>query len=828
MFSCQRYYKQHRSIDQKHLQSSHSYFLDPFTCEARATFYDEALSNLPICVVESLPCELKCIIRPEQYHQFSYLRNSIEIQQRFDTLLHKRPTQRPSRNNRRATRDWWKFLISCVMTRPRSRPWRDVVRIVECRETYIELVLKRLENQLNTSGYYRGLSRAEAEKLSEITEFLPLEVLLSFHLVALRKSVAKKQGGINENNRLQPISRFKALFSSRNKDNDKERHELLSLKRNELKSRNMMNINLNRASSTKPQLNLSSLTEGFRFIMHNFRASIGLCMNERNSPFIKFELESRGLMRSFDSGLSTGLFDLLRLNIYDVIDNRQSQNPILTVDQSELSHDNSFSLDLSQYFSQMSISIPAYIESQKGDFFNINQLFKTKVASRIMVMSDERLVTSDIISFPANIIWNQDCMDSIANFLASPINEIEAKLKSRLAKSATPLAKKAFAASISPKSLDIHLNIEAPKIWIPISPGKGEDGALYCDAGHLIMKMQKHRQETISKWNIDINDIHLKFLSKFDSVFDEKYGTPIIMPFQVKVNAEIAAESITHETNAGVIGAGSHANIVVGTILLNLADVDIVAKAIGRLYASIIEKESYTNSSSRKSKEFQMKKMSSDEKVISKVKVHASISKIEMTMVGHSLVPNEGTKGRRRYLVTLLGINIMLVQNVKKQATLSLKDLSIVQNKSSSNLKVTDSVTEPWRFVLSKRQREAQSFHLLDEDISHSFNSSENNSFVNTFDDQGLVLDGSFFDNESGRREQKGHIVKLSYVHDGYIDEVEIDFEPIVIRVTPTSLRDSIQGLRRVIEVSRIIGKEMERKVHAESRLAREKYGMNI
>ena len=199
------------------MKASHSYCFDSFNCEARATFYDESLSNLPMCVVELLPCELKCGIRPEQYHQFSYLRNSLSLQQRFDTLLHRRPPQRPSRSNNQATRDWWKYIISCVMTRPRSRPWHDIVRIVECRKSYIHLVVKKLENRANGSGFHRGLSHNETVRLSDIEAFLPIEVLLSFHLIALRQLVTKKEVDKSENNEIKrrqySLSRFRALFS---------------------------------------------------------------------------------------------------------------------------------------------------------------------------------------------------------------------------------------------------------------------------------------------------------------------------------------------------------------------------------------------------------------------------------------------------------------------------------------------------------------------------------------------------------------------------------------------------------------------------------------
>ena len=160
-----------------------------------------------------------------------------------------------------------------------------------------------------------------------------------------------------------------------------------------------------------------------------------------------------------------------------------------------------------------------------------------------------------------------------------------------------------------------------------------------------------------------------------------------------------------------------------------------------------------------------------------------------------------------------------LLKNITNQATLTLSDLSIIQSKHVSGANLTDSTLEPWRFVLSKQVPYSD---VSKEDVSFSFTSSENNVFAHPL---GLSSENSCLMYEPSVKYQRNYIVKLNYVHDGYIDEVEMDFEPLVVRITPTSLQDSIQGLRRVIEVTQIMGKEMERKVHAESRLAREKYG---
>jgi hypothetical protein len=66
-------------------------------------------------------------------------------------------------------------------------------------------------------------------------------------------------------------------------------------------------------------------------------------------------------------------------------------------------------------------------------------------------------------------------------------------------------------------------------------------------------------------------------------------------------------------------------------------------------------------------------------------------------------------------------------------------------------------------------------------------------------------------------------ILSVSLMHDGreHLDEVEIDVESIILRVTPTTLKDCAKAFRRVAEFAQLVTREMERKVHEEGRKAR-------
>jgi hypothetical protein len=68
-------------------------------------------------------------------------------------------------------------------------------------------------------------------------------------------------------------------------------------------------------------------------------------------------------------------------------------------------------------------------------------------------------------------------------------------------------------------------------------------------------------------------------------------------------------------------------------------------------------------------------------------------------------------------------------------------------------------------------------------------------------------------------------IVRASLLHDGLanLDEVEIDIDSVVLRVTPTTLKDCAKAFRWIAELAQLMTKEMERKTHEQGRKARQR-----
>jgi len=167
----------------------HDYCLSPSSLELRITLSNIDQSGPTQCFAELLPCHFDLQLRPHQVQQYKTLRNMTIAQQRLDTMLHQRPHSTPSED----PRAWWRYIISCVVTRPNVRPWRDVLQITSRRSRYIELVMKKILSAQKGGGFHGGLAEEESLELIRLEDLLPIEALLSFHLVALRNMVDLKK-----------------------------------------------------------------------------------------------------------------------------------------------------------------------------------------------------------------------------------------------------------------------------------------------------------------------------------------------------------------------------------------------------------------------------------------------------------------------------------------------------------------------------------------------------------------------------------------------------------------------------------------------------------
>ena len=171
----------------------HFYVCEDLDAEVRVRTSDRVMPGPISCSADVLPFHFAFNIRPSQYLQYQKLKAAVKSQQRFDTMPRQRPFERPLDN----PRAWWRYAILCVTSRPNARPWQDIKRIVSCRSRYIELVVKKNTDRGNGVGFHAGLSPKQSDELLLMEDFLPIEALLAFHLVALRRVYTVQMRHIN-------------------------------------------------------------------------------------------------------------------------------------------------------------------------------------------------------------------------------------------------------------------------------------------------------------------------------------------------------------------------------------------------------------------------------------------------------------------------------------------------------------------------------------------------------------------------------------------------------------------------------------------------------
>ena len=813
--------------DKRSRRWKHDICCKPFTCEGRATFSSNKTLDLPSCFLEILPCALDCRINSAQYHQLASLRSILTLRQRFNNLLQTRPQSRPSRSNRKATREWWRYVIGCVVTRPRSRPWRDVVRITRVRPRYISLVLKKMLNKSEGSGFHRGLSREESKELTVIERFLPLEVLRAFHLLALRRAFDEEIAESNNERKRHSYSvkRIKKLIRGKS---ELVHRKLLSdpssiTQIDVVDSENDNQEEVFNATYFKPKLDIDTNSEGIRIKIDSFRISAGLLRHQHIDPFTLITAEFRGIMRSFESGLVNGTLDILKFDITDEMKSggNGSNLKLLTVanDQTQITNmKNSNDInEISGPNDQNNLSAPNRATGTLPPF----------VACRISFLSDQKCASCHVASLPATFIWGKQCIGVFAEtFLNSPATNLEDKFKLQLAKSATPLARKAFHAFLSPKALDVNLDIEAPKLLVPVSD-RPEDGALYFDAGHLRIIMNKAERQINPKWTAEAMSSQIKFLSLFNPFENLQVASiPILLPFRVKMSADVSAEVGSHsvpEREIENLTTSTRIDIVIGEMSINLVDVDEVAKAIGRIYASFVKNrlKKDNKNCTNKSREGKQLSLLFEEKFESKLFVRINIPAIEMSVNGVNTSLSNFYQ-RKTYCVVFTGINFDMEKDNQTKAEIILKDLSIVQGKVSEK-EMSNLPMERWRIVVSSCMEIPMNSSDIDQ--QNSINVSNVDLFLSPDRKHGISLDSSFisYTHDETEGQFSKNVAEIKYLHDGYVDEIEVDIKQLVVRATPTSLSDCFHGIRRIGEVIRIMGKEMERKVHEGRRRARSK-----
>jgi hypothetical protein len=844
---------------------------------------DRSLPGPISCSVDFLPLDLTLNIRPNQYLQYNKLKSAINAQKRFDTMFH----QRPAVSVMEDAKAWWKYCISCVVSNPNSRPWTDVQVIIRSRSRYTDLVVKKNAKAaegvpFEAGDYHVGLSGKESDELLELENLLPIEALEAFHLLALRRAydaqksddflpqeVASVAGsaatsvsdGEESQNRSRSRNRgalFRLLNGSgrtrqrsvayREIDDDASRRLSIAsqeyLRRDE---RETISIPSNPRSSHRGQLNVSissnansvSLLQAMTlrlgakkwFIhwnLHEITVNFVFLPLKGTTPLAHAVLSAGGGFRSFGRGKRDVFFDITQINLYHgggkVMYLRCSDDQYREEDwDSDLSiHGGSHTTAASTLSGRSERPEPDLSTAA-----NFLLLPPPGVVCQFAAVKDAGNSKFSISAHPATLIWTPALYDNFSEFINIQASENRIDMAQHIRSAATPLARKAQLALLSPASLGLHLNISAPKIWLPVK-SKSSDGSLFVDAGTLKVSCIKAEGETDMNWDIQARDTRVNFirgrnttmpsddmqlqilLQLADTAVHRK-ETAIVHPFHVSIDArnKLVLGSHTFKPDQSSEPTRS-VDVRVSPVSLNLVNAEVLARAFGKWYTrgiSLAQKRVslkdpsslYARATSKQAKEEEsVLALNSITRVVS-----MTLEKVEIALEGHSKSAvmmddrsvvshdtyHEVTSSTRTYLVEVYEISIHHTgQDEVSTTRLCVLDAGISRLRDGA------------RFVPLKEKRD-----LGDAQLSI------------------LVRACPVQEENNGSERVRSNILHASLAHDGRanVDEVEVEIDSVILRVTPTTLKDCAKAFRQVAELAQLMTKEMERKIHEEGRKAR-------
>jgi hypothetical protein len=916
----------------------HHYCLESFSAKVQVNMSDRNLPGPMSCIADFLPLKIDLYFRPHQYMQYHKLRSAMLSQQRFDTMLRQRPTEEPAT----CPVEWWKYVISCVTTRPNSRPWADVVRIVRNRPRYIELVTQKVLHSSEGNGFHGGLNETENLELLALEELLPIEALMSFHLLALRKvyeSQMKRDSKTEEKTKWRRQSldspdrllskprfrRFRKALSGVGSSKRKSSEELLDDSEAELLASialpdDQPSDSITRSSIGETiRLRLGKKVWRNTFHLNDANIAIHLLDPAESSPTLKLDLRTSGIVRTYGPFKHDLSFEVMQFEVVDCRHHHTSSSPsqfladgkILSVGESrasllfgsKASQDTSWTSNLQPRFPKIVSNGCSESVTSNGDGVErAPQKFVLPdhsdlpqgVVCRFGSSKDIGSLRLGVSAHPATLVWNKASMDALSDFFASSSAELQTELTRQLQNVATPLARKAQLALLSPDAISLDVNMAAPKVWLPIS-SESSDGAVFLDAGRFRVACTKKEQGTDTQWEVIGRDIQVLFvrlrkhLSRVGKNSDTRAFSitgmpdseelPIIRPFHVHLDDRMLdnvpqSPSAKHVMAADkdLIGSGPlrSTTVHVSPIRLTLVDAEVLARAIGKWYADgIVRVKGRAKESKSRKTRFEKASASSERSVkyadvaslkplIMAVAAHSltvTVEKIEMAIEGHSKstmhtsddqsvvsFASESTflgptTRKRTYIVEFVDIAVARTKSSDKSRTrLTIMDASISRVKENDSPFPTGTVVPQESQYLILVRGDRRSPRVPSEEDESMFQPIPESPMFNRTKSEGVSLGsplerlelspGNYSPSPARpmpQAQSRPCILNASLFHNSsqHLDEVEIVIDSVVVRVTPTSLKDCAKGLRRFLELVELTTKEMERKVHEEGRIAR-------
>lgn len=865
----------------KHAQSEsalpkvpHSYILNECDLEVRIKFtlFDDSRSN--VCSAEIMPLQVNLSFTPSQLKQRRLLEYTMIGQRRLDTMLHQRPTKRPTED----PKSWWKYAISCVMTCQTRRPWRDVKAIISKRSEYIGLIQKKhLKKRLNSQ---------DRQLLLRLEDILPIETLLAFHLIALRNVVKYRERSLSPkkykkgydddastvadspsvSSEYSRISRRSFIRSpnirkhrsrSRKRGDDEtsvvSQLENLSLNINEGQGRQ---IGLPRSPASKaisakapkerfsppkdkqysfedngsvaPSVQSNGASMYFDFEDFNdfednannsdsadekspmvkiisansLVAYVSLVDNQNGSTLLDCEIQASlwaqlsplsGTALLFDIRKSTcfGFAKGDKIEFFDFIEGQEKKGKDkLEKEDGEVTVESEVTLplELPSSFDEDGINLEEFIKTLSQTDLSLPP---RGVPCRVHIGINETETEVQVASNGATLIYNSECLRGfMKSMFPSKKEENRSVYSTQLRNSATQTAHDAQVALISPRAMSIKVRIERPNFLIPVSRDE-TDGTLIMDGKSLQVHITKPEMRANLEIGFIASGLHADFYKRMDckTFFDRANPKQdpqgcisVVKPFDLSLEMDRSGEgpAFKKEKNGVPYLQNRFVAMTFSTISINLIDVDVLAIAIGRWYASEIlalkEKgKSFEQSDDSCSQQDIGAHVVKDELIEDETTL--TVDGIELFLNGHE-IDTDG--GKSTYVVNMSNIDALLCQRgTFGSFDFDIGHVSIIQQKASpSLLSKTDIpllVCAPPKRLISTQKK--------------SLNSALN--------------------------------LKLTKSSELQSNEFDITFGKLIVRMTPFSLSDCSRAVSRIIQSTKIISQEMERRVHYAMRSAR-------
>jgi hypothetical protein len=809
------------------------------------------------CSADVLPFNFAFNIRPSQYLQYQKLKAAVKSQQRFDTMPRQKPFESPLEN----PRAWWKYAMLCVTSRPNTRPWHDIKRIGCNRQRYIDLVVKKNTDRGSGIGYHAGLSLKKSEELLLMEDTLPIEALLAFHLVALRRVYTAQSRNnnvsrcsINSDTR-QGSNRFRVLRGGAPTKSKPPSPSSATNCDATVSSGSIKPLQSLIAVDTVTGISQISLLEAMTlrlgkkmwFVDWKLRdATVCFLFRRRPSdtPMLQFVLRASGNLKSFGQGKRDFSFAVSQFDIMHRLDKvlffSSAANSVFVEENMDVDDDKTdqhIGTDSRSNFPQ-SVGVSQGLRGP--DLLTPSKyldLPEEGIVCRILAGKDHDTFKLSISAHPATLAWTTSLSDSVSEFFSEKSSDLHKDLTLHIRNFATPMARKAQLALLSPASLSLHLHIAAPKVWIPLISGDAE-GSLVLDAGTLRVVSSKDEGETEVQWRVQAREIGAKFvrglsLTKFASQPFPNFRTfaaipigqgqsVVVRPFSIDANSRILRGGDLDDNILPIADSIRNIEIAISPICLNLVDAEIIARLIGKLYSRglhRVRRESPrpdtfgVDGSARDigiQLSFQDIKWSDLPRVIS-----IQVEKVEIALEGHSkqllssdersmtsldTVFQEFAPPTRAYLVEIFKI-------CAKKSSLRHTEVTRVSIMDASIIRLRD-VTQYSPLAVR---------HEFIESENYIFSRSTDRSSAPVFNDKNTQFSIIASDNS------QTDLFRASFLHNrlSHLDEVEVDINSIVLRITPTTLKDCSKAFRRIMELGHLVTKEMERKVHEQGRNAR-------